>query len=452
MEIGDLRKEGGVMAVNNSRNVQNEILIENNKMRLVTLLMSISVGPLLLTILIVSFAGMVMAQRGMDGQTVVLILLGVAIVLAVLFGLAAWLLSRGLIKSIHSVAKSMDAISTGDLSKTNLQDSQVKEVVMLVESTQGLQSNLDRTITNLKAATGILVEKIADVAELTGSTFERANQIEEVIVNLTEATNSMSENVQNINQQVIEIGNSVNDIYGKVDILHANSENMLEVNSKTSQDMQVIKENSDRSLEAVKNITDQIRGANDSIREIDSAVELILNIADQTNLLSLNASIEAARAGEYGKGFAVVAEEIRSLSEQSAEGAEMIRRLAQKITKESAKTVTLANQVLVLIKEGSDKVGLAQNQYDELSEKIQHSAEEIRALMAKADQLSDYKARIVENIHDLSAISEENAASHQEVNANVAEIVSDVRIVKTDCENMNEKALELEKVVEYFHK
>ncbi len=452
MEIGDLRKEGGVMAENNSRNVQNEILIENNKMRLVTLLMAISVGPLLLTILIVSFTGMVMAQRGMDGQTVVLILLGVAIVLAVLFGLAAWLLSRGLIKSIHSVAKSMDAISTGDLSKTNLQDSQVKEVVMLVESTQGLQINLDHTITNLKAATGILVEKIADVAELTGSTFERANQIEEVIVNLTEATNSMSENVQNINQQVIEIGNSVNDIYGKVDILHANSENMLEVNSKTNQDMQVIKENSDRSLEAVKNITDQIRGANDSIREIDSAVELILNIADQTNLLSLNASIEAARAGEYGKGFAVVAEEIRSLSEQSAEGAEMIRRLAQKITKESAKTVTLANQVLVLIKEGSDKVGLAQNQYEELSQKIQHSAEEIRALMAKADQLSDYKARIVENIHDLSAISEENAASHQEVNANVAEIVSDVRVVKTDCENMNEKALELEKVVEYFHK
>ena len=452
MEIGDLRKEGGVMAENNSRNVQSEILIENNKMRLATLLMAISVGPLLLTILIVSFTGMVMAQRGMDGQTVVLILLGVAIVLAGLFGLAAWLLSRGLIKSIHSVAKSMDAISIGDLSKTNLQDSQVKEVVMLVESTQGLQINLDHTITNLKAATGILVEKIADVAELTGSTFERANQIEEVIVNLTEATNSMSENVQNINQQVIEIGNSVNDIYGKVDILHANSENMLEVNSKTNQDMQVIKENSDRSLEAVKNITDQIRGANDSIREIDSAVELILNIADQTNLLSLNASIEAARAGEYGKGFAVVAEEIRSLSEQSAEGAEMIRRLAQKITKESAKTVTLANQVLVLIKEGSDKVGLAQNQYEELSQKIQHSAEEIRALMAKADQLSDYKARIVENIHDLSAISEENAASHQEVNANVAEIVSDVRVVKTDCENMNEKALELEKVVEYFHK
>ena len=452
MEIGDLRKDGGVMAENNSRNVQNEILIENNKMRLVTLLMAISVGPLLLTILIVSFTGMVMAQRGMDGQTVVLILLGVAIILAVLFGLMSWAISRRLIKSIHSVAKSMDAISTGDLSKTNLQDSQVKEVVMLVESTQGLQSNLDHTITNLKAATGILVEKIADVAELTGSTFERANQIEEVIVNLTEATNSMSENVQNINQQVIEIGNSVNDIYGKVDILHGNSENMLEVNSKTSQDMQVIKENSDRSLEAVKNITDQIRGANDSIREIDSAVELILNIADQTNLLSLNASIEAARAGEYGKGFAVVAEEIRSLSEQSAEGAEMIRRLAQKITKESAKTVTLANQVLVLIKEGSDKVGLAQNQYDELSEKIQHSAEEIRALMAKADQLSDYKARIVENIHDLSAISEENAASHQEVNANVAEIVSDVRVVKTDCENMNEKALELEKVVEYFHK
>ena len=432
--------------------MQAEILIEKEKTRLVTLLMIISVAPLLVTILVISILGLVMEQNGMDGHTMIFVLLGAALGLAVIFGVSAWLFSRGLIRSIRSVGKSMDALAAGDLSRTSMDESRVKEVAQLAESAAGLQRNLDKTIGNVKATAGTLIEKIVDVTELAGSTFERANQIEEVIVNLTDATNSMSENVQSINQQVMEIGNSVNDIYGKVDILHVNSENMLEVNSKTGQDMITIMENSNRSLEAVNNITEQIKEANASIKEIDVAVDLILNISDQTNLLSLNASIEAARAGEQGKGFAVVAEEIRSLSEQSAEGAEMIRRLAQKITKESAKTVTLANQVLELIRDGSDKVGMARDQYTELSQKIQHSAEEIRALMEKADLLNDYKSQIVENIHDLSAISEQNAASHQEVNANVTEIVTEVKAVKTDCEDMNEKAMELEKVVEYFHK
>ncbi|MBQ9491087.1 MAG: hypothetical protein IKO03_15715 [Lachnospiraceae bacterium] len=434
----------------NSRDT--EILIEKAKTKMVTLLMTISVAPLIITVLVIGGLGALLSYGGLDTKTVMAIQLGSAICLPILFCVGAWYYSRSLIDSIRRIGKNMDALAGGDLSKLNLKESPVQEVFDLETSLAGLQGNLDRTIGNVKASTTILVEKIADVAELTGSTFERANQIEEVIVNLTEATNSMSENVQSINQQVIEIGNCVNDIYGKVDILHGNSENMLEVNSKTNDDMAVIKENSDRSLDAVNNITDQIKEANDAIREIDTAVELILNISDQTNLLSLNASIEAARAGESGKGFAVVAEEIRSLSEQSAEGAEMIRRLAQKITKESAKTVTLAKQVLELIQEGSDKVGMAQEQYEELSQKIQHSAEEIRALMAKADQLNDYKARIVENVHDLSAISEQNAASHEEVNANVNEIVSEVRVVKNDCEDMNEKAQELGKVVEFFHK
>ncbi len=432
--------------------MQSDILIEREKTKLVTILMVISIVPLLITILVIGILGMVMQQQGMAGTTAILVSMIAALVLVVLFGLLTWFVSKRLIRSIRAVGKCMDALAAGDLSKTNMDDSMVTEVASLAESATGLQLNLDHTIGNVKATSAVLVEKIGDVTELAGSTFERANQIEEVILNLTDATNSMSENVQNINQQVMEIGNCVNDIYGKVDILRDNSENILEVNSKTSQDMTIIMENSDRSVEAVRNITQQIKEANDSIREIDTAVELILNISDQTNLLSLNASIEAARAGEHGKGFAVVAEEIRSLSEQSAEGAEMIRHLAQKITKESGKTVTLANQVLNLIKEGSDKVGLAQEQYSELSQKIQHSAEEIRALMEKADLLSEYKAQIVENIHDLSAISEENAASHQEVNANVTEIVTEVKAVKTDCEDMNAKARELEKVVEYFHK
>lgn len=436
----------------NQRGMQSEVLIEKSKIKLTTLMMTIAMVPQLFTILVVAVLSVVLTQKGMEVTKMLWILLGVAILLSIFFGIMAWLFSHAPIRALREVGKSVDALADGDVSMKEVSDCGVVEISTLAKSAVGLQKNLEKAIGNVKSSATTLAEKIADVTELAGSTFERANQIEEVIVNLTDATNSMSENVQNINQQVIEIGNCVNDIYGKVDILHDDSENMLEVNSKTSQDMLVIKDNSDRSLEAVRDITNQIQAANDSIREIDTAVELILNISDQTNLLSLNASIEAARAGEHGKGFAVVAEEIRSLAEQSGKGAEAIRHLAQKITKESSKTVTLAGNVLELIKDGSEKVGTAQEQYDELSLKIKHSAEEISELMKKADQLNEYKSKIVENIHDLSAISQQNAASHEEVNANVTEIVTEVRSVKDDCENMNGKAKVLEEVVEYFHR
>lgn len=382
---------------------------------------------------------------------IVVSILAVAIVLGLVFSGITILISGKLVKSFHEVGKNVNALSEGNLSYHDTSDSIVKEVVDLMDNHASVRKNLSRIIGNVKRVSGDLATEVSEAAELSGNTYELANQIENVIVNLTEATNGMTENVQNINQQVTEIGNCVNDIYEKIDVLHENSEIILGANVKTHEEMTILKTGSDKSLQAVTNIVGQIEQTNDSIKKIDAAVELILNISDQTNLLSLNASIEAARAGDYGRGFAVVAEEIRSLSEQSAKGAEMIRTVAQKITKESAKTVSLASNVLDLIRDSSDKMGLAREQYEELSEKIKISVTEIRALMEKADQLNEYKARIVENVYDLSAISEENAASHQEVNANVTEIVEEVRTVKEDCMKMNDKAKVLQEAVDFFH-
>ena len=384
-------------------------------------------------------------------RKLVITLIVIVVVMAVLFTTVTILLSRNLINSFREVERNVDALAKGDLSRRAVEHSKVSELEELIDSTVGVQRNLSTIIGNVKTSSASLVEEIMEVSETAGSTYERANQIEEVVSNLTEATMSMTENVQNINEQVSDIGECVNDIYSNIDTLHGNSERMLEVNSKTFEDMVSIRENSENSVEAVENIMSQILETNRSIKEIHKTVALILAISQQTNLLSLNAIIEAARAGEAGRGFAVVAQEIRNLSVQSADGAAAIRGVAQKITEESAKTVELANQVLELVKDDSTKVGQAQVQYEQLSEKINQSATEIQNLMQKADQLNAYKEQIVNNVYDLSAISEENAASHEEVNAQITEIVSEVKKVSEVCANMNERANTLETTVEYFH-
>ena len=307
-----------------------------------------------------AFAGEL--QENVTGATnsIVISFVGIAVLLIVVFAVIALVFSKGLIKSFDAVGKSVNALSRGDLSKQNEQKSSVKEMNNLLQETGLMQANLSETIGKVKDVSQELVGNIAEVTQLSESSSDRARQITGAMEELSTTTMKMAEDVQDITIQMMEIGNGVNDISESVEHLSDSSENILQTNNEAKVNMDTIMENSEKSVTAVKDIATQIRETNDSITEIDQAVELILAISEQTNLLSLNASIEAARAGEHGKGFAVVAEEIRRLSEQSAEGAEMIKNLAGVITDKSHKSVELADRVHSLIMVEQENVSKTQ--------------------------------------------------------------------------------------------
>ena len=383
-------------------------------------------------------------------NSIVKTLVGVAVVLLVVFAFITLAFSRGLVKSFANVGKSIDALAKGDLSKQKARKSAVKEMSVLLAETETMQGNLSETIGNVKTVSDDLINNVSEVTKLSESSSSRAQQITTAMQELSEATVSMAEHVQDINVQMQEIGVCVNDISDNVERLHSSSENILKTNDETMANMSIIMENSKKSVEAVNDIASQIRQTNESIDGIDEAVALILNISRQTNLLSLNASIEAARAGTNGRGFAVVAEEIRILSEQSANGAAMIKNLASIITEKSQKSVRQAEEVRTLIKYEQDNVSMTQKKYEELSKDIQQSVFEIKSIAEKTEYLTDYKEKVIENVQELSAISEENTASNEEVTANVFEIMAEVQMVNANCEKMNSMAGELDKSVSFF--
>lgn len=398
----------------------------------------------------VAFAGELQETVTGAVNKIVVTLVVTALALVAAFAIAALLLSRGLVKSFAVAEHRIVAMSQGDLTGNHTRESAVREMASLLERSQEMQSNLSVVIGDVKSMTQQLVVSVEDITKSSESSKDRAEQITFAAEELATSTGAMAENVQDINLQMQEIGNCVNDISGSVDLLAENAENIHKISQNTKGQMQSIGESNRRFVDEIGEITSQIRETNTSIAEINQAVELILDISSNTSLLSLNASIEAARAGEAGKGFAVVAEEIRRLSEQSADGAEVIRVLADKMIHMSERSVELMNGVQGRILQEQEIIRVTQNKYDELSDDISRSVAEIRAIAAKTENLSGYKEKVLENIEGLSAISEENAAGSEEVNANIHEIITEVQNVNKNCEEMNEMAKSLEQSVSYF--
>lgn len=403
------------------------------------------------TIIAMAFAGEL--QDNVIGATnsIITYFVGIAIFLVVLFMIIILIFSRNLSKSFRIAGRNINALSKGELCKQKEHTSSVKEMSNLLLFTKVMQETLYDTIGKVKDVSQRLTESICGVTQLSDNSANSANLITSSIDQLSQSATAMEDNVQNINIQMTEIGNCVNDIYENVEHLYSSSENILQTNNESKISMNVVMENSKKSVESVNDIATQIKQTNDSITEIDKAVELILTIAEQTDLLSLNATIEAARAGAQGKGFAVVAEEIRNLSQQSADGAEMIKNLAGTITEKSKKSVQLVDELYSLILIEQESVSTTQCKYEKHSNDINQSVREIKAIAEKTDNLTKYKEKVIESVRELSIISERNSASNQEVNSNVGKITSEVQLVNEHCDKMNQMSMELKSAVSYFH-
>ncbi len=189
---------------------------------------------------------------------------------------------------------------------------------------------------------------------------------------------------------------------------------------------------------------------NKSVGKINNAIELILGIADQTKLLSLNASIEAARAGDVGKGFAVVAESIKQLSEQSSDGANQIKELADEIISKSGDSVNLTEVIKETIAAEQNQITETQNRFNSLNLEIEKSLVQIEGIDRKTEELISLKDGIISNVQDLSAISEENAASNQEVTASVENIAHAISEISNKSGLMSTMAEKFQQAVNFF--
>ena len=374
----------------------------------------------------------------------------IALVLTVVYLIILIWLARVIRKPLAKTAADIENIANGNISNEISGSSKIAETDKLITASRILKEKLNDIVSGVNEHVLNLQQDTASLKERADFCNDGTKQISQAMEELSVTAVTLAENVQDVNAKSLEMGNAITDIDGDVQVLSDNSNHMDKANEDAAKSIETVLDSSNRSSAIVEKITNQIEETNQAISSINEAVDLIMDITGQTSLLSLNASIEAARAGQAGRGFAVVADEIKKLSEQSAQGADAIKQVADNIFEKSNESVALVNEVRELIGKEQEDISVTKESFEILSKTINDNLVAVSRISEKTKQLDTIKQAIIGNINDLSAISEENAASNQEVSANITNIAESIDEMNTATGHVRQISGKLAELMEYF--
>ena len=344
----------------------------------------------------------------------------------------------------------IERVADGDLSGRPECRSAISEVKTLINASTSLADKLGGIVTEVDEHADILDNSMASLNELAEANSTSTNQIRQVMDDLASTAVTLADNVQSVNAKVIEMGDNMSAINSEAVTLNDNSDKMNMAGQNVSESMTLVLTSSHTASDIIVQLIEQVNETNKAIASINEAVELISDITSQTNLLSLNASIEAARAGQAGRGFAVVASEIKQLADQSSQGADSIKNMADNILEKSNRSVMLTGRMKELAEQEQTDIGNAKESFDILNRIIEENAAIAQTVMDKTKNLEALKLDIINSVSELSAISEENAASNEEVTARVTEIAESVNRISEDTQTVRKVSSDMKELMDYF--
>jgi methyl-accepting chemotaxis protein len=352
-------------------------------------------------------------------------------VLILFFSALAFIVSKLIVKPLKKMVNVIEAFSKGNTDVNTDVRTMVTESRNIRDSATNFKGALREALGAVKNASLVLKDSIDDVRAKTVDNTDKVNQINTAISEISQTSQNVAQNAQDITEQTITLSDKIDILFKNVAELDKSAGLIKTNNENAAAQMSIVMAAAQSSVDSVDGIAEKIQETNLAIDEISKCVSVIEEISSQTNLLSLNASIEAARAGEAGKGFAVVAEEIRHLSDSTAESAQEIKQIIEKVVKLSEATVDYANKVVKTTEEEQQNISDTQQQFAILSDAVTNSLDNIYDIKNVTDILENIKSHLVTATSNLGAIAEELGASAQEASANchtVAQTCNDTEL------------------------
>lgn len=355
----------------------------------------------------------------------------------------------GIKDSVRKIQHATSQIAHKDLSAT-LDITSKDEFGMISTSLNSMIVAVREVIQNSQQVSQEVASASQELLSITEETTQATNTItssvEEVAMIVEQQSTQSKDNVELV-QNLSEKLNSISIVTSEVSSSSTTSAEEAEKGNRTVNEtitqMKVIQD-------AVKRTSDVIQRLGERSNEIGSILDAITSIAQQTNLLSLNAAIEAARAGEHGKGFAVVAGEVKKLADESSQSANKIRHIISEIQADTKDTMGAMESVAAETNEGMNLVELTGTSFSHIFESTKKVAKEIEEIANSANGMLNRVDQLSSSIRESAKQTEITEESTQMVAASTEEQLASMEEITSSANELSTRAQQLHDIVEEF--
>lgn len=357
-------------------------------------------------------------------------------------------MSRNIKKSIQMVGRlaegNLDVWVDDKLLKKKDEIGELSRVTITLRDT--MRSTIKEITDNAKA----LLEASQLLGTAADNTNGTMNDVRTAVSQVVDNSQLQAENSQSTSEQMKIMGDNITETSNEAELLSGNAASMQSSSEKASKTLLSLRQINEDVKKIIGEVQEQTNRTNESVKKIQAAMTFINSIAEDTGLLSLNASIEAARAGDSGRGFAVVAEQIKNLSEQSNESSKEIEATADVLRADSEKAVQAMQQMQEIIASQSESMQETQQVVAEVIEEIASSMKSIAQIKESSGRLEGARNEVLQAVEHLSEISAENLDSTKSTYEQTEIVADTFKQVYNSADELKTIADKLVKSIEYF--